>query len=91
MPLTEAFNRDFDAQKINNSLLRVFNGFSYYYYDFGQRMILGSNGEMISRFAQADRDVLIAARDRLVELKGNPPELPPETPATQAPARKLNL
>jgi hypothetical protein len=30
-------------------------------------------------------------RDRLVELGGHPPELPPEAPAPKAPGRKFNL
>ena len=42
-------------------------------------------------FAQADREVLIAMRDKLVELKGDPPELPPEAPAIPGPAGKLKL
>jgi hypothetical protein len=42
-------------------------------------------------FSQMDREVLVLMRDKLIELGGQPPELPPEAPATQAPARKFNL
>ncbi len=66
-------------------------------YDFVARILItrtkghGDGGLCVTPFAQLDRETLIDMRDKLIELKGNPPELPPEAPATQALAKKLNL
>ncbi|TAL28958.1 MAG: hypothetical protein EPN97_13960 [Alphaproteobacteria bacterium] len=88
MPLKDAFN-GLDSNKVNGSVLRVYNGCFYTYYDFAQRVMY--SGQASIPFSQLDRESLIEARDKLIELKGTPPELPPEAPATQAPVRKFNL
>ena len=88
MSLKDAFNA-FDAYKINDNVLRISNGCTSTYYDFAQRLM--TVGHMTFTFSQLDRESLIEARDRLVALKGNPPELPPETPVAKAPAPKFNL
>jgi hypothetical protein len=90
LSLSDAFNRDFYMEKTNNSVLRIHNNVTDFYYDFAQRVVITGHGSAIP-FSQFDRETLIFARDKLVELKGNPPELPPEAPATQAASRKFNL
>jgi hypothetical protein len=47
-------------------------------------------GITVTPFSQLDRDVIVAARDRLVELGGAPPELPPEPGMLNKPPRGLN-
>lgn len=90
MPLTDTFNRSHSAQKINESVVQVSNGVFNYYYDFTLRVVTTGNGAN-TPFSQMDRDTLIMVRDQLVALGGKPPELPPEAPVNQAPARKFNL
>lgn len=89
MSLSDNFNTTHRAEKVSDSVLQVYNGAFTSYYDFAQRFLYA--GETITPFSQLDREVLILMRDRLVELKGNPPELPPESPASTSSARKFNL
>jgi hypothetical protein len=102
MPLTDDFNQnDYKAQKINGFVLGVSysngGGSSIYLaYDFMARVMVtrtGSSdgGTVVTPFSELDRGALISMRDELTRLGGNPPELPPETPASAAPQRKLNL
>ncbi len=102
MSLTGDFNQNgYNAQKINGFVLGVSysngGGSSIYHtYDFMARVMTtrtGSSdgGTVVMPFSQLDRGALIAMRDRLVDLGGKPPELPPEEPATQAAQKKLNL
>lgn len=88
MPLKDSFNA-FDCLKVNDSVLRVYNGSFYTFYDFAQRILRA--GDHFIPFAEVEREILIEARDKLVALKGNPPELPPEAPMAKAPAPKFNL
>jgi hypothetical protein len=66
-------------------------------YDFIGRIMIartgghGDGGLCVTPFSQLDRETLIEMRDKLVELKGAPPELPAEAPAASAPAKKFNL
>ena len=90
MPLKDIFNDNVNAQKTNDSVLRVYNGTWGCSYDFKQRIVLTTNGS-IAPFSQMDREVLVAMRDKLIEMGGHPPELPPEAPAAAAPARKFSL
>jgi hypothetical protein len=66
-------------------------------YDFVGRVMItrtgghGDGGIYVTPFAQLDRETLIEMRDKLIALKGTPPDLPPEAPATLAPANKLRL
>lgn len=102
MPLSDDFNdNDYRATKINGFVLGVTYGCgngnsTYYTYDFLARVLTvrtGSSdgGTIVTPFSQLDRDGLIALRDKLVELKGNPPELGPEKPSVSAASAKLNL
>lgn len=97
MSLSEAFNSDYSAAKENSAVLRVTYSSVHHFYDFVSRMVVtvydgyNKGGVSTTPFAQVDRETLIAMRDKLVELKGNPPELPDEAPAAQPTARKFNL
>ncbi|MEZ0225149.1 MAG: hypothetical protein ACAH83_11390 [Alphaproteobacteria bacterium] len=74
----------YDAGGVSNSLI----------YDFNARILLARasyGGLSVTPFSQLDRESLIEMRDKLIELKGNPPELPPEAPVTQASSKKFNL
>ena len=79
----------------NEYVLRTYNGVSYLYYDFAQRVVMHhvQGGSNLTPFAELDRDTLIAARDKLVELGGNPPGLPDAEaakPALPRPKGTLN-
>lgn len=75
----------------NAVTLRVHNAGIYSYYDFAQRQRTAhTNPVLITPFAELDRDVLTAARDKLVELGGRPPQLPPEASTLNKPVRGLN-
>jgi hypothetical protein len=91
--LTDAFN-SCQASMISPTVLQVSSGYHHYYYDFAQRIMTAAihHGGGSTPFAQLDREVLTAARDRLIGLGGNPPELADSDPGLPpAPARKLNL
>ena len=53
-------------------------------------MIAGNGGYHSTPFSELDRDVLVAARDTLIELGGKPPQLPPEAGTLNKPTRGLN-
>ena len=96
--LSDAFNGGYKASKQNDCVLCVnFNDSVFNYYDFTGRMLITvfsgyeKGGVATTPFSQLDRETLIAMRDKLIELKGFPPELPPEAPATTASANKLHL
>lgn len=98
MPLKAVFNQDYTATKDADAVLSVrYNAGGYgncLIYDFNARVMLSraSNGGLsVTPFSQLDRETLIEMRDKLIELKGNPPELPPEAPAVQASTKKFNL
>lgn len=71
-----------------------YNGSARIYtsYDFAARMVFSTTGESgssvsVTPFSEVDRETLENFRDKLIELKGQPPELPalpvakePETP-----------
>lgn len=100
MSLSDHFNNGYHAQKENNNVLSikytVHGSPTYLIFDFMARVMMTRTGSSdggvnVMPFSALDRETLIAMRDRLVELKGNPPELPPEAPAAQAQPRKFNL
>lgn len=97
MSLSDDFNRGYSPHKENDSVLRISYASLMHYYDFSARMVTtvydgyNKGGVAVTPFAEVDRETLISMRDKLVELKGNPPELPPETPVVQSPAKKFNL
>jgi hypothetical protein len=89
--LTDAFNT-MHPQLKSSAVLGLYNGTTWIYYDFAQRIRLTpvEGGHNTTSFAELDRDVLVAARDKLVELGGKPPQLPPEAGTLNKPARGLN-
>lgn len=100
MSLSDRFNTGYDARKENDNVLSVkytvHGSPSYLAFDFMARVMIARTGSSdgglnVTPFSELDRDMLIAMRDKLVSLKGDPPELPPEAPATQSPVRKFNL
>lgn len=92
MSLKDAFDRTHTATKINDSVVQISTTYFNYFYDFTQRVMMTSSRGAATPFSQLDREVLVMARDKLVELGGKPPELPPEAPAAPAPSsRKFNL
>jgi hypothetical protein len=88
MSLKDAFNT-LEVLKINDNVLRVGNGYFTTVYDFAQRIMYSGNNMV--PFSLLDRETLIAARDRLIDLKGTPPELPQETQEMKPPAPRFNL
>ena len=80
-------------KKEADAVLQVYGGGGLYYYDFAARIAtaIGCGGmppsASIVPFSQINRQALEAFRDKLVALKGAPPELPriPATPAASAP------
>jgi hypothetical protein len=101
MGLSDAFNSyQYTVRKITDAVLAVsydvFGVNNILVYDFVGRIMLtrtnhSDGGISVTPFAQLDRETLIEMRDKLIELKGNPPELPAEAAATSAPAKKFNL
>lgn len=90
MSLSEGFNRTHTAVKINDSILQVGTTYFNYYYDFVQRVVVSGSGNIMP-FSQMDREVLVMAHDKLVELGGKPPALPPEAPVAPVKTGKFNL
>lgn len=90
--LKSAFN-GYQCDKISDTVLRVHNSRHYYFYDFTLRVMTTAvhHGGNSLPFALVDRDVLVEARDKLIELGGNPPELPPELPPAPKSGGKFNL
>ena len=74
----------YDAGGTSNTLI----------YDFNARILLARasyGGLSVTPFSQLDRESLIEMRDKLIELKGNPPELPPEENFIKAQPKKFSL
>ncbi|HYD18492.1 MAG TPA: hypothetical protein VEF76_08445 [Patescibacteria group bacterium] len=91
--IKDSFN-DMSLSKQRSAVLAVSNGVTTVFYDFAQRLVMNTTTGgyyNLTPFSQFDRETLVALRDRLVDLGGNPPELPAE-PATALPrqARGLN-
>jgi hypothetical protein len=94
MSLSDAFNDDdFEIDRENDSVLTICHGNITHHYDFLNRVRTTTydNALTTTPFSQIDREVLVAMRDKLVELDGKPPELPAEAPVTSSPAKKFNL
>ncbi|MEZ0261136.1 MAG: hypothetical protein ACAH80_09010 [Alphaproteobacteria bacterium] len=101
MGLTAAFNAQYRAVKNNDYVLSVHYEASGYdnilTFDFMARVMImrtsshGDGGAVVTPFSQLDRDTLVEFREKLIELKGNPPELSPEKPAVGQPGNKFNL
>lgn len=87
LSLTDAFAK-INATMENAVTLRVYNASTYAYYDFAQRVRTGSH--VVTPFTDLDREVLVAARDTLVKLGGQPPQLPPEANTLNKPLKGLN-
>lgn len=101
MELGDAFNSKSKPQVTNSTpfTLDIYYenraGSVYQSFDFMTRVMMvrtgSSDGGMnVTPFSQLDRDVIVAARDKLVTLGGTPPELPPEAPTLNKPVRGLN-
>lgn len=101
MGLTADFNSSYRAVKENDYVLSVRYEVAGYdtilAYDFKARVMVmrtdshGDGGAVVTPFSQLDRDTLVEFREKLLELKGNPPELPPEKPLTGKPGTSFNL
>ncbi|MCC7037134.1 MAG: hypothetical protein IT560_07475 [Alphaproteobacteria bacterium] len=89
--LKDSFNA-MGARMQNPSVLGMHNGASWIYYDFTNRVRMTpmEGGQKIAPFAELDREVLVAARDALIDLGGKPPALPPEASTLNKPQRGLN-
>ncbi len=89
--LTDSFNA-MSARMQSSATLGVYNAVNWVYYDFAQRLLMTARegGFETTPFAQLDREVLVAARDKLVELGGKPPALPAEAPGLNKQLRGLN-
>lgn len=75
----------------NAVTLRVYNASIYSYYDFAQRQrTVHTTPTLVTPFADMEREVLVAARDKLVELGGQPPQLAPEPNTLNKPVKGLN-
>ncbi len=75
----------------NAVTLRIYNAGIYSYYDFAQRQrTINAAPFIVTRFADLDHDVLTAARDKLVELGGQPPQLAAEANTLNKPVKGLN-
>lgn len=100
MSLKLEFNNGYTAKKENDFVLSVsYNVGSYRHimaYDFQARVMVmrtdshGDGGAVLTPFSQLDREVLAEMRDKLIALKGNPPELPAESPINPGVQRRLN-
>ena len=99
MPLTPRFNAQYSATKENDNVLCVSyqtrGCTNYLVYDFMARVMIARTGSSdggshVTPFSQLDRETLVEMRDKLIELKGNPPELPDDRPAPK-PGNGLNL
>lgn len=98
--MKEQFNNHYVARKENDYVLSVYygaqGGSTYIAFDFMTRTMVTRNGSSdgglcVTPFSQLDRDMLINMRDTLLELKGNPPELPPEEGFIKASPKKFSL
>lgn len=98
MDLKDKFNNGYEAKKSTPYVLDIRFGNSagtnYLMFDFMTRTMLARTGSSesgltIIPFSQLDREMLVAMRDKLKELGGDPPELPAETPANPGNTRQL--
>ena len=89
--LKDSFNTMSPRQQ-SASVLGIYNGASWIYYDFTNRVCMTpvEGGNRMTPFAVLDREVLVAARDVLVNLGGKPPARPAEASTLNKPARGLN-
>lgn len=100
MSLKLEFNNNYTAKKENDFVLSVsyvVGGYRHIMsYDFQARVMVmrtdshGDGGAVLTPFSQLDRETLVEMRDKLVALKGNPPELPAESPVNPGVQRRLN-
>lgn len=94
MTLKDAFNKGlYKPQRFGPATLQVEANYVTYRYDFllGHMTAVGHNGVLsVVPFSQIERGVLIDLRDKLVELGGDPPELPAERATGPVQPRKLN-
>ena len=101
MELGEAFNSKSKPQVTNSSpfALDIYYesraGSLYTTFDFMTRVMMvrtgtSEGGITVTPFSHLDRDVIVAARDKLVALGGTPPELAPEAQTLNKPLRGLN-
>lgn len=94
--LKDAFNGNHTTSKYGDSVLQATSGKINHFYDFTARVLVtradwGNDYNVnTTPFSQLDRDTLVAARDRLVELGGTPPALPAEPNTLNKPQRGLN-
>lgn len=101
MGLTAEFNKDYTATRDSDFVLTLrYNTGGYesiLSYDFMARVMImrtsghGDGGAVVTPFSQLDRETLVEFREALIKLKGNPPELPAETPSAGQPGNKFNL
>lgn len=68
----------------------VYNSFDFLTRSMYTRTGSSEGGVTVTPFAQLDREVLVAMRDKLVELGGTPPDLAPEAPTLNKAQRGLN-
>ena len=68
----------------------MYNSFDFLTRSMYTRTGSSEGGVTVTPFSQLDREVLVAMRDKLVELGGTPPELSPEAPTLNKPVRGLN-
>jgi len=100
MDLSTAFNNTkYEANNRNPFVLDLYYetraGSIYNSFDFLTRTMVSRTGSSeggitVTPFGQLDREVLVAMRDKLVELGGHPPELASEAPTLNKPQRGLN-
>jgi hypothetical protein len=94
MSLSADFNNTHRPSKTSESVLMVYFDYHRHYYDFNTQVMTtvltyGSAGAVhVTPFSQLDRGTLIDMREKLIELGGKPPELPPEAPSNPGVARK---
>jgi len=93
MSLSANFNSSHRPYMASEGVLMVSYDYHRHYYDFNMQTLTtvltyGSAGAVsVTPFSQLERGTLIDMRDKLIELGGKPPELPPEAPANFAAAR----
>ncbi|MEZ0225148.1 MAG: hypothetical protein ACAH83_11385 [Alphaproteobacteria bacterium] len=93
-------NNQYQARKDNDYVLSLYynaqGGSTFISFDFMTRTMVTRNGRhdsglSVTPFSQLDRDMLVNMRDTLIELQGNPPELPPEEGLIKVSPKKFSL
>jgi len=94
MSFKTKFNDNYKARKYGDAVLSLqintYGGTNYLAYDFNARVLHGRTGASergltVTPFSQLDPESLVAMREKLIELGGDPPELPaPSRPAPPA-------